>query len=150
MTLLLEVSGNSNSLVIPGNSVLHIGFQLFPLLFHGSLLLGLYYIFCHLSVSFFLVDKFIVIVESSFPPIFLPLIVNKRQTITGSYCIAQRISSIYSIFFFFFFFFFFFWLHPGHMGVPRLGVQLQLPLPAYPTAPAKGDLSRICDLHHSS
>ena len=50
----------------------------------------------------------------------------------------------------------FFWsfvplgLHPWHMEVPRLGVQLELLLPAYARATAMPDLSRICDLHHSS
>ena len=36
------------------------------------------------------------------------------------------------------------------MEVPRLGVKLELQLAAYTTATAKQDLSRICDLHHSS
>ena len=36
------------------------------------------------------------------------------------------------------------------MEVPRLGVQLELQLPAYATVTAMLDLSRICDLHHSS
>ena len=40
--------------------------------------------------------------------------------------------------------------HPQHMEVPRLGVQSERRLPAYPTATATQDLSRICDLHHSS
>ena len=40
-------------------------------------------------------------------------------------------------------------LHPQHMGVPRLGVELELQLLAYATATAMPDLSRICDLHHS-
>ena len=56
------------------------------------------------------------------------------------------------------FYFFFFWSlssvflgpHPLHMEVPRLGVQLELQLPAYTTAPATPDPSRVCDLHHSS
>ena len=34
------------------------------------------------------------------------------------------------------------------MEVPRVGVELELELPAYTTATT--DLSRICDLHHSS
>ena len=34
--------------------------------------------------------------------------------------------------------------------VPRLGVQLELQLPAYTTAIAMQDPSRTCDLHHSS
>ena len=40
------------------------------------------------------------------------------------------------------FFFFFLGLHMWHMEVPGLGV--------YTTATATRDLSRICDLHHSS
>ena len=37
-----------------------------------------------------------------------------------------------------------------HMGVPRLGVKSELQLPAYAIATATSDLSRVCDLHHSS
>ena len=36
------------------------------------------------------------------------------------------------------------------MEIPRLGVQLELQLPAYATATATQDPSSICDLHHSS
>ena len=36
------------------------------------------------------------------------------------------------------------------MEVPRLGVKTELQLPAYTTATATWDLSRICDLHRSS
>ena len=36
------------------------------------------------------------------------------------------------------------------MEVPRLGFELELLLPAYARATAIPDLSRICDLHHSS
>ena len=36
------------------------------------------------------------------------------------------------------------------MEVPRLGVQSELQLPAYTTATATPDTSRVCDLHHSS
>ena len=36
------------------------------------------------------------------------------------------------------------------MEVPRLGVALELQLPAYTTAIATQDLSCVCDLHHSS
>ena len=55
-------------------------------------------------------------------------------------------------FFLFFFLSFFFFLGPylQHMEVPRLGVELELQLPAYTTATAMPDSSRICDLHHSS
>jgi len=40
--------------------------------------------------------------------------------------------------------------HLWHMEIPRLGVELELQLPAYTTATAMWDPSRICDLHHSS
>lgn len=36
------------------------------------------------------------------------------------------------------------------MEILRLGVELELQLPAYPTAKAMWDLSHLCDLHHSS
>ena len=36
------------------------------------------------------------------------------------------------------------------MEVPKLGVKLELQLPAYTTATATPDLSRVCDLHHGS
>ena len=52
--------------------------------------------------------------------------------------------------FFFFFFFFFGFGFSWHMEVPWLGVQLELQLPAYTTAPATPDQSRLFDLHHSS
>ena len=35
------------------------------------------------------------------------------------------------------------------MEVPRLRVESELQLLAYPTATATQDLSHICDLHHS-
>ena len=36
------------------------------------------------------------------------------------------------------------------MEIPRLGVELELQLPAYTTATEMPDLSHVCDLHHSS
>ena len=36
------------------------------------------------------------------------------------------------------------------MEVPKLRVTLELQLPAYATATAKQDLSRVCHLHRSS
>ena len=36
------------------------------------------------------------------------------------------------------------------MEVPSLGVELELKLPAYTTATAMPDLSRVWDLHHSA
>ena len=49
----------------------------------------------------------------------------------------------------FFFSFFFLGSYSWHMEVPRLGVKLELQLPAYSMATAMPDLSLICDLHHS-
>ena len=46
------------------------------------------------------------------------------------------------------FFFFFKGLCLWHMQVPRLGIESKLQLPA--TATAMPDLSKVCDLHHSS
>ena len=40
--------------------------------------------------------------------------------------------------------------HLPHVEVPRLGVQLELQLPAYTTATATSDPRCIYDLHHSS
>ena len=40
--------------------------------------------------------------------------------------------------------------HLRHTEVPRRGVELKLQLPTYSTARAMPDLSRICNLHHSS
>ena len=42
--------------------------------------------------------------------------------------------------------FFFF----GHMEVPRLEAESEVQLPAYTTAIAMQDLSRICNLNHGS
>ena len=39
---------------------------------------------------------------------------------------------------------------PRHVEVPRLGVKLELQLPAYTTAIATSDLSHTCDLHLNS
>ena len=39
---------------------------------------------------------------------------------------------------------------PWHMEASRLGVELELQLPAYATATAVQDPSHICSLHHSS
>ena len=41
-------------------------------------------------------------------------------------------------------------LHLQHMEIPRLGVESELPLPAYATATATQDPSHVCDLYHSS
>ena len=52
--------------------------------------------------------------------------------------------------YFFFFCFVFLRLHPQHMEVPRLGVESETQLPAYTTATATPDLSRVLDPHHGS
>ena len=49
-----------------------------------------------------------------------------------------------------FFFFFFLGPHPRHIEVPRLGVKLELLLPAYPTITTMPVLGHICDLNCSS
>ena len=41
-------------------------------------------------------------------------------------------------------------LHLRHIEVPRLGVELELQLPAYTTATASPDPSHIYNLHHRS
>ena len=55
-----------------------------------------------------------------------------------------------SFFLSFFFFFAFLGVHLQHMEVSRLGVESELQLPAYTTATATRDPSRICNLHHRS
>ena len=64
----------------------------------------------------------------------------------------RKLSIGYSLTFYFnlFSFFFFLGLHPWHMEVPRLGVKLELQLPAYATATVTWDPSHFCNLHHSS
>ena len=61
---------------------------------------------------------------------------------------SHELETIYI--FFFFFFLVFLGSHLRHMEVPRLGVKLELELPAYTTAIASRDWSHICDLHHNS
>ena len=51
---------------------------------------------------------------------------------------------------FLFFIFLLFGATPTLMGVPRLGVKVELQLPAYTTATAILDQNRFCNLHHSS
>ena len=52
--------------------------------------------------------------------------------------------------FFFFPLFFLFGPYLWHMEVPRLGVKSELWLPAYTTATATQDPSRVCYLHNSN
>ena len=51
---------------------------------------------------------------------------------------------------FYLFIFVFLGLYPWQLEVPRLGVQLELQLPAYIRATATRDQSCVCSLHHSS
>ena len=46
--------------------------------------------------------------------------------------------------------FFFLEPHLQHVDFPRAGLESELQLPASATATATRDLSRVCDLHHSS
>ena len=50
----------------------------------------------------------------------------------------------------FFFFFFFFGPYLWHVEVPRLWVKLEVQLLVYTRATTLQDLSRVCNLHHSS
>ena len=47
-------------------------------------------------------------------------------------------------------FFFLFRVAAGHMEVPRLGGVIKATVPAYTTARAAWDPSRVCNLHHNS
>ena len=68
----------------------------------------------------------------------------------GDYHLHKISFFIPSLCLFVFLFVCFLRLHPWHMEVLRLGVKLELQLPAYTTATAMWDPSLVCDLHHSS
>ena len=79
--------------------------------------------------------------------------------IISSYCVVLQLKLCYAlgqvflaepVLLIYIFFFFGSLSFPQHMEVPRLGVKLELQLPAYATAIATPDLSGICHLHHSS
>ena len=57
---------------------------------------------------------------------------------------------LFTMTFYFIYFFVLLGPQPWHMEVPRLGVELELQLPAYARATGTPDSSRVCDLHHSS
>ena len=63
----------------------------------------------------------------------------------AAYVCSAKVILNYSSFFFVFFLPFL-QLQLQHLEVPRLGVELELQLLAYPTATATPDLSHICDL----
>ena len=66
--------------------------------------------------------------------------------------VSKYLHICYRLYSQFAFYFIFLGLHPHHVEVPRLGVKLELQLPAYTSATAKAtwDPSRVCHLHHSS
>ena len=57
---------------------------------------------------------------------------------------------LFYLFVYLFIYFCFLGQHSRHMEVPRLGVEVELQLPAYTTATATPYLSCVCNLHHSS
>ena len=65
-------------------------------------------------------------------------------------CCSEYWSTCVFSFFLSFFFLSFLGPHLWHVDVPRLGVCLELQLPAYAIATATPDPSHICCLHHSS
>ena len=65
-------------------------------------------------------------------------------------CISSSVRCLFMSFAHFFFLFFSLGSCLPHMEVPRLGVELELQLPAYATATATWDPSYVCNLHHSS
>ena len=69
----------------------------------------------------------------------------ERQTLASAWSTLVRKMGLWP-----WFFWFVFRAPPRVYGVLRLGVELELQLPAYITATAMADPSRICDLPHSS
>ena len=95
-----------------------------------------------------------------FPLLSLPSL-SKSHLLSPDSCISNqrysmhhktlhRIPSFSFLFFFFFVFLLFLGQLLRHMEVPRLGVELELQLPACTTATATLDPSRAHNLHHSS
>ena len=68
---------------------------------------------------------------------------------TEPHCIKVGTPVKSGFFFFFFFFFVFLGLQLRHMEIPRLGVEFDMPLLAYPTATATPNPSRVYDVHNS-
>ena len=84
--------------------------------------------------------------KSNYYPVPAPKLGLRIKTVTS---VFSRIPFCY-FHLFALFFFSFLWPHPRHMEVSRLGVEVELQLPAYVKATATPDPSHICDLHHSS
>ena len=61
----------------------------------------------------------------------------------------KRTETIFLFFVFWVYFCFFLGPHLRHMKVPKIGVKLELQLPAYATVTATQDLSHACNLHSS-
>ena len=59
-------------------------------------------------------------------------------------------TELLSVTYLFIYYFFFLGPYVQHTEVPRLGVKLELQLPAYATARRTRDPSQVCDIHHSS
>ena len=70
--------------------------------------------------------------------------------VTSGCLLEKRVNMVCFVFCFFVFFFPSFRAASRHMEFPRPGVKLEQQPPAYTTATATRDPSRICDLHHSS
>ena len=70
------------------------------------------------------------------------------EELAGSVCLALLVDFVFWVFLFVCLVLFFLGPHPQHMEVPRLGVKLELQLPAYATA--MQDPSHVCNLNHSS
>ena len=64
--------------------------------------------------------------------------------------IVSLIRSHWFIYLFIYLFPFFVGPHPLQMEFPRLWVKSEIQLPAFTTATATQDLSRVCSLHHGS
>ena len=85
-------------------------------------------------------DLIHIITESLYlPSSLIPL---SLKTITFLICLYENVFCL--------FIFCFLGPHLQHMKVPRLGVKLELQLPAYSTATATWNLSHVFNLHHSS
>ena len=66
-------------------------------------------------------------------------------------CVQTQIHETFFSALFYHLFIYCFWgPHLQHMEVPRLGVKSELQLPAYTSATARWDPSRVCELHPSS
>ena len=118
--------------------------------------MSFYESFSELSKTKFLASLHLVFIHTFLVVFLACLICIKFLFYTISKSLKSRtvlFTSLPLLFFKFWVFFkFFCFLGPylQHMEIPRLGVELALQPPAYTTATAMPDLSRVCDLHYSS